>query len=160
LHKIIELEALCILDESSLSDFQRLYLFQLRKWQADHNISIQNAIGEKQLWCNRFKFAGTPDLIFPGKLLVEAKSRKMSKLTDGLQLAGQEILVNENFAPAAKYEQRVLSLRDNAYDYLIVDNLAQQRENKNRFIWMVKQWWKNGGGYDAETITKIQKWKV
>jgi len=160
IHKIVELEALGVLDENSLSDFQRIYLGHIRQWAKDYNINIGNAIGEHLMASGLFQFCGTPDLIFIGKLLVDVKTRPFKRAVDALQLAGQEILCRENFGIAGKYEQRVLSLSENGYKYPLVATPAQQKENRNRFIWLVKKWWAEGGGYSQETINQMQTWKI
>ena len=165
IHRITELEALGTLDETNLSDFQLLYLSHIRRWQKKHGINIENAIGELPLWCTTFKFCGTPDLVFPSvvfssanHLLVEVKTRPFKSLIDGLQLAGQEILCRENYGWSTPAEQRVLSLSEKGYKYPLVATPAEQKENINRFIWLTKRWWAEGGEYSPETITQMRTW--
>ena len=160
IHRIVELEALGVLDESSLSDFQRIYLGHVRRWCDKSDIDIHSAIAEFPQYHSPLKFAGTPDLIFPNPLLVEVKTRPFKSVIDGLQLAGQEILCRENFGIAGKYEQRVLSLSEAGYKYPLVATPAEQKENINRFIWLTKKWWAEGGEYSPETIAQMRTWKA
>ncbi len=99
-HKACELWDKGILDVSVLSAPLIPYLECWKKFKQDNKITDFLAI-EKQMYSAIWRFAGTPDRVFQVNQkyadLFEIKTASELYPANGLQLAAQEVLVEENY---------------------------------------------------------------
>lgn len=105
--------------------------------------AVEKPMGHKTL-----KFAGTPDIVIDGRLIIDIKTRAVKPLTDAIQCAGYEELWQANGGnKKAKYEHRILELRrDGTFDFVKVNH----RQAKSRFRMLLDHY---------RTIEKIKSWK-
>ena len=116
-------------------------------WQADYrdiaarldggvwNHEEETIIGdgfrvEKPIGHKRLGYAGRPDIIIDGFMVIDIKSREPNKVTDGIQCEGYEKAHIESGGAKGPYEHRVLYLkRDGTYQFVKVNH----RDNSSRF---------------------------
>jgi hypothetical protein len=90
------------LDETTLDDGLRGPLEALMKWERDyHHLFTVRPIVERQLYHPKFKYAGTPDIVFPEDD-IDTKTRKFNKVRDPLQLAGYGDMIRVHHYPEVK----------------------------------------------------------
>lgn len=78
------------LDEDSLDEPLQGCLSAFKEFQDTyHHIFKETPVVEKTGYHARLKFAGTPDLDFPSRV-IDLKSRKVNMLTDGIQTAAYD----------------------------------------------------------------------
>lgn len=108
-HKTIELYLAEDLDEDSLDEPLYNCLLAFKAFQADHyDIFEETPVIEKIGYHPKLKYAGTPDLDFPSRV-IDLKSRKVNMLTDAIQLSGYDHMTGKG-----NRERLVLELKQDA----------------------------------------------
>jgi hypothetical protein len=123
-HKTVELFCKGTLDEDQLDPALALVLTGFNRWADEVGILPCDFVVETPMGDPSLMFAGIPDLILDGKLIVEVKTRPVNMLTDSIQTAAQEALWKKNGGQRTKeYEHRVLTLNvDGSYHYQKVNH--------------------------------------
>lgn len=123
-HKAVELFCYGNLDEENLDPTLALPLQGFKDWLKQERIDPADFIVELPMADANLMFAGIPDLILDGKLIVEIKTRKVNFLTDSLQTAAQQNLWVKNGGTRTKeYSHHVLDLRqDGGFAYTKVND--------------------------------------
>jgi hypothetical protein len=97
-HTAVHLEALGILDYSTLDEPLIPYLNAFKRFACDYELEIE--FTEKRLYSQVYRFAGTLDLkgtVHGIPAIIDWKTGILNKLACGLQLGAYEILDSENF---------------------------------------------------------------
>lgn len=132
IHRMIELWCRNELEESSLSDVQMRYLEQFIKWVEDVSLPVADAIIEQPLESHR-GFAGTPDIFILDSLLIDIKTRPANMVTDPIQLAGYQLLIDANYQKS-KMTHYVLSLTESCYKF----QKCSDRQAQAKFLYLLK----------------------
>ena len=125
-HKMVDLEIAGTLDYGSLDEGLYPALDAFTRWRLEHP-EIAEALNaarvEEPMGHKRLKYAGTPDIVIDGALVIDLKTRKPNKLTDSIQCAGYENLHLANDGTKAKYEHRILALYPSGeYEFVKVNH--------------------------------------
>ena len=142
-HKTIELFLTGTLDEDKLDDKLKQPLEEFKK--CINKITNKLILVETQAYSDKFKFAGTIDLL-SDDIVIDVKTRKYSPKTDDLQLAAYSILSGFN-----KPDLYILELLpDKPYNLVKVVN----RQAKSMFLYMLDYWHKTN-----KFNLKLKEWK-
>jgi len=137
-HKVVELYCTDSLDVEVLDPSLRPVLTAFPQWLKDYGFNKSDFIVELPMGDPALRYAGIPDLILDGKLIVEIKSRAFNQLSDPLQLVAQENLWIKNSGARTKYEHRVLEIRqDGSYKY----TKANDKQSWPRFRKLLDFYW-------------------
>jgi len=131
IHKMCALYNEDRLDESSLSTIQIMYLKQYTLWLEEMKFST-TIISETPLASKKYGFAGTPDFFILKDLIVDIKTRPFNPVTDPIQLAEYDILVQENYGKS-KMNHYVLSLSHDVYKF----QKCGDKQAKNKFLYLL-----------------------
>lgn len=146
-HKTVELYLKDDLDEDSLDEPLYNCLLAFKAFEADHyDIFDETPVIEKIGYHPKLKYAGTPDLDFPSRV-IDLKSRGANTLTDALQLC-----LYDHMTGNGKREHFVLELyQDGAYSLVELNKTAKKRaESWSRARYLL----------DYYNATKeIERWK-
>jgi hypothetical protein len=111
-HKMVALYLEGDLDEETLDVGLEGPLKAFKRWQGEH-LHLTDPVVERPVYHARLKYAGTPDLVYDGRVVVDVKTRAANKVSDPCQLAAYEELWTANGGTKAKYEHRILELKQN-----------------------------------------------
>ena len=115
-HKMVEIYIEGDLHEEALDPGLVGPLRAFKGWQQEHS-HLVNPVVERPMCHPRLGFAGTPDLIYDGIVVVDLKTRPADRNTDSLQCAAYQELWEANGGLKGKYEHRVLELKQSG-DYV------------------------------------------
>lgn len=134
-HKAIELFVGERLDMESLDPALRQAVEQYQLWYEETG-HFDLPVCELPMGHERQKWAGTPDLIFDGRAIVELKTRKTNRLTDSIQLAAQEQLWIANGGEKGPYTHHVLELLPGQPHKLVTFDKKEIKEGWARFRYL------------------------
>lgn len=130
-HKMIEREIKGELEFGEQPDDLTGALEAFWRWREENpriTDQLHKAIVERPMGHDRFGYAGTPDLILDGVLVVDLKTRAPDMLVDSIQCAAYQELWQRNGGCAGagkkgQYEHRILYLKDDGtYQYQNVNH--------------------------------------
>ena len=146
-HKAVELYLKDDLDEDSIDEPIYNCLMAYQAFEADHYDIFDETPIVEQIGCHpKLKYAGTPDLAFPSRI-IDIKSRKVNMLTDAIQLAAYDHMTGNG-----ERERLVLELYDDASYTLTCVNPTKRsgKEAWARFRYLL----------DYHKMTQeIERWK-
>lgn len=135
-HRMVELEESCSLDEDTLDDGLRKALEAYRVWRIHAGLPDFPAC-EIPMGHAKLGYAGTPDQIYDGCAVVEIKSRDVNPLTDPIQTAAQELLWLANGGAKGDYRHAVLTLKADGTHKFTEFTKVQKKEGLSRWRYML-----------------------
>ncbi len=146
-HKAVELYLKDDLDEDSIDEPIYNCLMAYQAFEADHyDIFDETPIVEQIDYHPKLKYSGTPDLVFPSRI-IDIKSRKVNMLTDAIQIAAYDHMTGNG-----DRERLVLELYDDASYTLTCVNPTKKsgKEAWSRFRFLLDHY---------RNQQEIERWK-
>ncbi len=141
-HDTIDFFLADCLDESKLDPALAMCLKAFKLWMSEHEVYPDDLTHrERPLYSTSRMYAGTPDIVwdkfeFLPKTLIDVKTRLPKNDRDGIQMAGYDLLLKENFdLPVKHYYVLYLDYITGKYKFF---KIRETKERKKEFLYLLK----------------------
>lgn len=149
-HRAIELYLKDELDEESLDPHLANVLTQFKIWENEKGYNIRGGAIEKQCYHPGLKYAGTPDIVIQGEVIIDFKTRKTDPIKDILQLTAYEAF----YGKPESHRLIVLELYEDRYVEVDLSKHKLRKTAWSMFRYLLDRWHR-----ENEFKQKLDGWK-